>query len=178
MKIRWTTLLLTLTAAAPLLADEVKLTLVDGSVIVAEIESLHNGNYTLTSRALGTMTVKASDIRRIEMTADASAARPVRKRHDKPADTSSPPPAAPAAVADQVDNPQVGTLQRRIVEDESLMAGVLSLQDDPQVQAILADPEIMAAIRAGDLSALASNPKLRDLLDNPAVQNLNRHLAP
>lgn len=151
-------------SAAPLWATEVQVTLTDGSIVRAEIESVHAGVYTLRSAALGTMTVKQADIRRIEMSPVAAAQRQV----ERAAETLA--PAEPSA------GTQVEALQREILESDAARSSLGALQNDPEVQALLADPDITAALRAGDFAALARNPKFRSLLDNPAVQDISRQL--
>jgi hypothetical protein len=169
MKLRWAALALVVSVAAAR-AGDVRVTLRDGSVLVAEIEQVRGDVYTLQSPALGTVQIRSSDIQRIEMSAESAPRRAAAAPAQAPRD------AIPSAAAPPTAE-QLGAMQRRIVSDEAMMATVMRLQDDPQVQAILADPQIMEAVRAGDLGALSANPKLRALLDNPAVQDLNQRLG-
>lgn len=159
--------LLAALSAAPASADAVRVTLTDGSVLVGELRARANGGYDLRSPSLGTVTLRQADIRRIEM-GQGPAPQP-----------AAPQPAAPAAAAAEPPaTSQVEALQRRILADDSLAASVLALQDDPQVQAILADPALMEAVRTGDLNALAGDPKLLRLLDSPALRALGERIAP
>ena len=69
-----------------------------------------------------------------------------------------------------------------------LLAGPLGAEDLPDVngaaaeavqslqQRMLADPAIAAALASGDMAALLTNPKLRRLADDPAVQHLTREV--
>ena len=69
-------------------------------------------------------------------------------------------------------NNAVANMQGALLSDEQSRQQVLSLQDDPQVKAILDDPATMQAVQSGDLNALMNDPKLRALLDNPTVRSL------
>lgn len=84
------------------------------------------------------------------------------------------------AAADNTDSPSVTTdaadLQKRILTDDGIMAIVLALQDDPELQAVLGEPKIMAAIKAGDINALMNDPRFMRLMDNPRVQEITRRL--
>lgn len=86
----------------------------------------------------------------------------------------SPPLAAragEASLAGGADN-AVSNMQGALLADPASREQVLSLQDDPQMQAILNDPATMRAIQSGDLGALMNDPKLRALLENPTVRGL------
>lgn len=69
-------------------------------------------------------------------------------------------------------NNAIANMQGALLADEQSRQQVLSLQDDPQVKAILDDPATMRAVQSGDLGVLMSDPKLRALLDNPTVRSL------
>ena len=69
-------------------------------------------------------------------------------------------------------NNAVANMQGALLADEASRKQVLSLQDDPQVRAILDDPATMRAVQSGDLGVLMNDPKLRALLDNPTVRSL------
>jgi hypothetical protein len=69
-------------------------------------------------------------------------------------------------------NNAVANMQGALLADPASREQVLSLQDDPQVKAILDDPATMRAIQSGDLGILMNDPKLRALLDNPTVRGL------
>ena len=137
-----------------------QLRLTDGSVISGEIESLHDGIYTVTSPSLGTISVKDSEIRSIE------------KASGSPDQTD-----ATANTPSAASNPQIDAAQRRILGDDALMSVLTALENDPQLQDVLQDPAVMDAIRAGNLDALQQNAKVRRLMDNPKIQEINKKLA-
>jgi hypothetical protein len=130
-----------------LAGDLRKIELQDGSVLTAEVLSLHNGVYTLHSSTLGTITVAASKIRAIRM--------------------SAPPPAAPTT-----PNAPISSLQQTLLGNPEIMTMILSLQDNPAMQAILADPAVMQAVNAGDLNAVLAHPKFLELLNDPQVREI------
>lgn len=66
----------------------------------------------------------------------------------------------------------VANMQGALMSDEQSRQQVLSLQDDPQVKAVLDDPATMRAVQSGDLNALMNDPKMRALLANPTVRSL------
>ena len=72
--------------------------------------------------------------------------------------------------------PQVDALQERMLQDEEVMSLIGALQNDPEMQALLADPAILAAIQAGDIATLTSNPDFMKLLDNPKVRAIQQKM--
>jgi hypothetical protein len=84
------------------------------------------------------------------------------------------------AIADNTDSSPVSTdaadLQKRMFNDAGIMVIIQTLQDDPDVQAVLADPKILAAIKAGDINTLMADPRFMRLMDNPRVQEITKRL--
>ncbi len=159
---RWQELLVIVVAmlCTPAPAMPVYLTLADRSVVSGEIESVQDGVYRLRSPSLGTVSVRESEIRRIEAATDAPA--------HPDSDTTKP----GAAIT-----PQIDALQRRIVGDDALMASVMALLDDPQVKDILDDPAVMDALHAGAIDALQRNPRFQSLMDDPTIREITKHMA-
>ena len=145
-------------AASASAADPRQITLTDGSVVSGEIESVHDGIYTVRSALLGTLTLKDSDIRSIETPAAASAGEN-------------------AASAPSVAENQLDAVQHRILDDDGLMNSVTALKADPQFQDVLNDPDIMDALRAGNVDVLENNPKVRRLVDDPRLQDIVKKLG-
>jgi hypothetical protein len=119
----------------------------DGSVITGELISLNNGTYTLKTESLGTIRIEASKIRAI-----------------RPTETSG------------ISENTVQALQEKMMGNEEVFAMILSLQNDPDFQAVFQDPDIMRAVGDGDIDALLSNPKFLKLLENPAIQNIEERI--
>ena len=129
-------------------------TLKDGTVIEGEVKSLQDGVYTIESASVGTLHVRAEQVRSID---DSGKPTP-------PAGAGSPPSGSSSAAS------ALDAAKSRIAQDPALLATVLELQSDPEMIAVLADPDIMKAIAAGDYTALMSNPKIIALLQNPKIR--------
>lgn len=143
---------LTLFAAVTLVsaADTREIELTDGSVIAGEIVSLSGGMYTVRTATLGTLRIEASKIRVIRLQGSS----------------------ASGSARDQTKS-----IENQMIGDKDIMAIVLSLQNDPDMQNILQNPEIMKAVQAGDLDALMRNPEFMKLMDKQAVQDISRKLS-
>jgi len=72
--------------------------------------------------------------------------------------------------------PDMETLKGRMLNDEGTMALIRSLQNEPEMQAILNDPEFLRAIQAGDVSVLTSNPAFQKLLNNPRIREIENRV--
>ena len=134
----------------PVLAETLELH--DGTVIQGEIKSLQDNVYTVETEALGTVRVPKQNVRTID-----SAGRTTTR---SPASESSP------------TQPQIEAMQLRMIQDSSLLAMLLSLQNNAEVQAILADPEIMSALASGNFEVLMNHPKILALTDNAKVREI------
>jgi hypothetical protein len=144
----WLVMAVSFLSGSVLAGDLREIELKDGSVLTAEVLSLHNGVYTLHSSTLGTITVAASKIRAIRLSVPPSAASPT-------------PP-----------NAHISSLQQTLLGNPEIMTMILSLQSNPAMQAILADPAVMRAVSAGDLNALLAHPKFLELLNDPTVRDI------
>ena len=131
--------------------------LADGSRIQGEIQGIEDGVYTVLSPSLGIVHVEQSKIARIVYSGGAS----------NQADSSDRSPAR-----DVETTLAIQKLQASLVQDPASMAAIMSLQSDPQIQAILSDPAIVQAIQAGDYASLLSNPKIQALENNEKVKQL------
>ena len=112
--------------------------LLDGSILTGKIISFNDGTFILESETLGTIRIEEAKIRSI---------RSGEKTGEIPRD-------------------EVLALQEKMMGDEEIIAMILSLQNDPEFQAILQDPEIMSAVSSGDINALLSNQNFLKLLEN------------
>ena len=126
----------------------------DGTVIQGEVKSLQDGVYTIETASVGTLHVRAADVRSI----DEDGKSPSTSGAGQPAKGSS----------SGVDPLEAAKSQ--IIADPKLLATVLALQDEPEVLAVLSDPEVIKAIAANDYTALTSNPKIVALMQNPKVR--------
>ena len=73
---------------------------------------------------------------------------------------------------------QVRTLQERMLNDTEIMAQILALQNDPEMQELLKDQSVLNAVTTGDITTLTGNPRLMRLLENARVKDIQRRLKP
>jgi hypothetical protein len=132
----------------------------DGSRITGEIQSLEKGVYTIVSPSIGTVHVAQSNIARIVYSGDAANAPNVAASSDKP------------PVHDDAMSHEFQQLQSSLAQDPATMQSIMSLQSDPQIQAVVSDPAIMKAIQEGDFTSLLTNPKIQALENNEHVKQL------
>jgi len=131
----------------------------DGSRIQGDIQGIENGMYTVLSPSLGTVHVAQSNIVRIVYSGDAS---------DAPAS------AAKAPAHDNAFSSDIQQLQKSLAQDPATMQSIMSLQSDPQIQAVLSDPVIAKAIQEGDYASLLGNAKIQSLESNEHLQQIIR----
>lgn len=135
----------------------------DGSRIEGEIHGIENGVYTVLSPSIGTVHIAQSDIARIVYSGDASNAA------GSPGKSSS---GGDAFAGD------IQQLQSRLAQDPAAMRSIMSLQSDPQIQAVLSDPEIVKAIQEGDYASLLGNAKIQALENDEQLKQLLLQQAP
>ena len=148
---------LLLGAAMPTLADDNRiLELTDGSVISGQIISMKNGVYTVVSPTLGQLKVKQSEI--LSIRSGTASYRIMQASPQTPNGAQS-----AETLAD---------IQNRIMAQPETLSLVMSLQQDPEVMAILSDPAIMQAIATRDMESLRNNPKIRQLESNETIRKI------
>ncbi|MHB8843504.1 MAG: hypothetical protein ACYC7L_02040 [Nitrospirota bacterium] len=147
-------LLLFTLSAGDLMAGEIRdIELKDGSIIAGEVQSLAGGVYTIRTESLGTIRIEDSRVQAI-----------------RPRDQASP-----------SRSPGIGSqtraLEERMRADEEIMNKIQSLKDDPAFQKVLEDPELLNAVNNGDVAALMADPRFLQLMQNPAVQDIQKKMA-
>ena len=152
--------LLLLCCSARALAAPQVIELSDGSRIRGEVVSLEGGVYTIVTETLGTITLRSSQIVNIGQQVALPATPP-----------------SPASGALTPASGALQSIQANIASNPSLMAQILRLQTDPAMQAVLSDPEIMRAVQSFDFEALANNPKIKALMENPTMQQIESGLS-
>ncbi len=75
-----------------------------------------------------------------------------------------------------VDPAQVKNLRDRMLNDQGIMALIMALQSDPEMQSLIADPKLLEAVQAGDIGTLLNDPRVRKLLDNPQLKEIGKRL--
>ncbi len=136
------------------LADK-ELLLKDGSRIRGEVLSMNNGVYEIRTQSMGTIKLGSQQIESIMPITNTSA-------------VVSSPPTDVAGMAPSA----LQSLQSSMTSNTAIMSSIMELQNDPQMQAVLADPEVMRAVQNFDLEALANNPKIRALMNNAKVRSI------
>lgn len=134
----------------------------DGSRIRGEVQSVERGEYTIVSPSIGTLRTAQSNIVRIVYGGD---------------EGSSERSASGSSAGNDDLSRQTLHLQAQLAQDPSAMESVLSLQTDPQIQALLNDPQIMQAIQEGDYASLLSNPKIQALDNNAQLKAVLQQLG-
>src|SRR5262249_35653260 len=134
----------------------------DGSRIEGEIQSIENGVYTVLTSSIGSVHIAQSNIVRIVYSGDVSNASGSSGKSSAPDD---------ALTRD------IQQTQTRLAQDPAAMQSIMSLQSDPQIQAILNDPAIMKAVQEGDYMSLLGNAKIQALENNEHLKQLLRQEA-
>lgn len=75
-----------------------------------------------------------------------------------------------------VDSVQAKDLQERMLNDPGIMALILAMENDPEIQTLVGDPKVLEAVRSGDLNALVNDPRFLRLLTNPKVKQIGERL--
>ena len=73
---------------------------------------------------------------------------------------------------------QVQALGEKLLNDEGAMALIMTMQNDPEVQALLNDPAVVKAVAAGDIDALVADPRFMQLLNKPQVREIQQRVKP
>jgi hypothetical protein len=162
-------LLLLIFAGRGFAAEPAVIVLRDGSVIHAEITSIHDGLYTLKSESLGTINIQQSLIASIKIEPGGPAGN-----HGSTPMTPNP---APQKAEPNVTT-QIKALREAMMGDKAVMDKISALSNDPDVMRAVQDPEIMKDVVSGDIAALLSNSKFKELLNNPKIQEIIKKVSP
>ena len=133
--------------------DIKEIELKDGNIITGEVQSLANGMYTIRTESLGSVKIEDSRVLAIRPRGQGTPSRP--------SDAGS----------------QARSLEERMQADDEVMNKIRSLKDDPAFQKVLEDPELMNAVNTGDVAALMADPKFLQLLQNPAVKDIQKKMS-
>jgi hypothetical protein len=144
--------------ASSALAGEIKvITLKDGSRMKGEVTGMTDGTYTVRTAFMGDVRLNDKNI----------------------ASIVDDPTALPAAVPTPqgiAATPEYRDLQSKIMSDQSAMADIQALLQDPEVAEIIKNPEFMAAVQSGDPNAIQSNPLFKRLAENPKMKLLGEKI--
>jgi len=139
-------------------AEEISvIELKDGSVITGEVVSFDGKVWIIQSGSMGTLKIEGAKVVSIRT-------RDAFKKESSGAVSGE-------STSGKAD---IKAMQQSIMSNEKIMAMIMNLHDDPDVQAILQDPEIMRAVNAGDVNALMTNPKFIRLMENTQVKAITK----
>ena len=153
----WGFLLFSLMAQNGYAGEPSVVELKDGSIISGEVASFDGSTWVIRSASMGRLEIEASKVVSI---------RSQRSKNGQPA--------TGASIGNQAASDQVQAMQQSIMANEQLMTMIMTLQNDPEVQAVLKDPDIMKAVNTNDISALLANPKFRRLMENARIKEITR----
>ena len=149
-------ILLLLLSGGQLNADGMRIIeLNDGSRISGRVVSLQDGIYTIESDSLGGLRLSESEILSIR---SGTLHGEERIRGNLP------------------ENFNQEALQNRILQDPQLMTEIMALQNDQQIQEILADPEILQHLQSGNITILTQDPRIIELLNNPSIRQIRQKI--
>lgn len=151
----WLIAVFLLAGSGPSLAGESRIELSDGSLIAGELVGIDNGQYRIRSATLGEMSVPESAIRSIQ-----------------PSGSGGTPVAKQTAPGISAYGAEIASVQQQLANNPGLMGQITALQNDPAIQAVLADPELTRLILAGDLERLRADPRIQRLMEHPGIQGV------
>ena len=131
-------------------------TLRDGTVVHGEIQSMQDDVYTIETDSLGTIHVSKTEVRSIDEDGEPASAAGLES----------------STQGSSIAAGELDATESKIMQDPKLLAMVLALQNDPDVQAVLADPDITKAVAAGDYTSLLNDPKIIALMHNPKMREI------
>jgi len=136
----------------------------DGSRITGSILGYNAGVYTIESASLGRLQLRDEQIRSIRS--------PTSSSSSEPAGTLG------SLSQNRATQGQLMQIQNRILANPEVLMLVMSLQQDPEVIALLNDPQVMQAILSGQADTLQDHPKIRQMENNPTIQKIMQILSP
>jgi hypothetical protein len=136
--------------------SEQVITLKDGSQIVGELVGISDGVYTIKTPVIGNVQASANDV--VSITSR-------RHGHDG---------ASPGDVPDL--DQRIANEQKQLMSDPKSMALMVQMTQDPEIMQLLQDPALVEAVTHHDLQAVGSNPKIKELINNPHMQEFLKKL--
>ena len=134
----------------------------DGSRIRGDVQSMQNGMYQVRTDSMGTIQLNSGQR---------------RPQYRFPIGSQAPGGSAGSGSASAPGSSStksaIDSIKSNIVRSPGLMSTIMELQNDPQMQAVLADPEVMRAVQNFNLQALSSNPKIKALMKNAKIRRIN-----
>lgn len=145
--------------AAPAFAKTQVFTLKDGSQIKGELVEFEDGIYTVNTTSFGEMQINQNEVVSVA---------------DPGATPAVPTVAAPAgnAARNSELSQQVSAMQTQLMANPEFLADLQQMAQDPEIMNILSDPALVQAVTSKDVTAIQTNPRAKQLMDNPKMQAL------
>lgn len=146
-------------------AGQSRIELRDGSVLTGELIAIEPGGYRIRTPVLGELVLNESQVLAIRPAGGGGVGTPVPTSGGAGGTDSDEVPKV-----DEVSPDVLANLQRRMIGDAEILSSIQSLQEDPELQAALADPAFTQAVLSGDLATLQQDPRFMNLVEHPVVQ--------
>ncbi len=131
----------------------------DGSIIKGTVTKMENGIYTVVSDRLGEIEINDLDIANIQANDNQVSTTPESSFSIKNAQPSN-------------LNSQVQAMQGTILNDPEMMKDIMSLMDDPEIQALLSDQAFINDVTSMNQDKILKNDKMYELMNNPKMQKI------
>jgi hypothetical protein len=158
---------------------ESRIELRDGTVLYGEVVSASGGAYRVRSGLLGEIQIPESNVVAIRPmgfegsepdTGQSGAAAPSTAYGMAPPAAAS---AAPSAATSGSDHQgELAAIQQQLVGDPDTLKAIMTLQNDPEIRAALADPAFAQLILSGNVEALSADPRFQRLMEHPGIKGI------
>ncbi len=174
-KLLLTFFLFILSGAIVAFADDTQqvVTLKDGSQIVGQLVGINNGVYTIKAPIIGNVQANANDIVSITNHTPGTPINP--SNPSNPGNSNPSNPGNPSPDNGDMDE-RIKHEQRELMSNPESMAILMEMAQDPQIAQLLSDPTLVEEVTHHDLHGVENNPKIRELMNNPHVQEFLRRL--
>lgn len=151
-------------ASSPTFAADSRIELSDGSIITGELVSVEKGQYLIRSATLGEIRVPESSVNSLRPLSSEAAAAPRAEPQN-------------ANELQRDYSADIAAIQQRVTSNPDLMQQIMSLQNDPDIQAAVSDPEFARLILAGDLDKVRGDARFQRLMEHPTIRAIMGQIA-
>ncbi len=150
-----------------------EIVMTDGSIITGEIISLKDGKCIVKSASLGKLTLDSDKIETIRKKGSKS-----KNAADSLTDYSKTYNTTVTSPGNKMKTSSgIKSITNSLMSDPDSLGAIMSLQNDPDMQAILSDPKVMSLIKSGNFDSLMTNPKIMKLMNSPALKNITNKIS-
>ena len=144
---------------------ETEILLKDGSRIRGEVVSMSNGMYEIRTQSMGIIKLGSRQIQSISQAGSSGGSSAM----DTARETAQ-------NLQNKMTSSTMESIQSTIANSPGLMNSIMSLQNDPKMQAILQDPELMKAVHNMDFKTLSNHPKMKALMNSQEVRAITNQV--